>query len=189
MKNVQTLLRLFVQHFLPIMVFIFWIWFVINIPLENVQILDVLTYLGSCLQRNSKTVEWFFSCLENKFNWIGKIGYNKMSDLQIAYVVPTTNINLINIHKKNWRMIISLSNHMHLLTNFTSWWQRLLQATMFTRMARFLNWSIINLVMAILLEVLIIHFSRILILVWILYLLHKKMLMLSCHKQIVLYVV
>ena len=52
------------------------------LPLENMQILDVLTDLGTCVQRNGKTVEGFSSRLENIFNWITKMGYTTIKDIK-----------------------------------------------------------------------------------------------------------
>ena len=40
------------------------------LPLENLQILDVLTDLGTCVQNNGETVEGFSSRLKNIFNRI-----------------------------------------------------------------------------------------------------------------------
>ena len=55
------------------------------LPLENMQILDVLTDLGTYVQRNGETVEGFSSRLENIFNWITKMGYTTMKDIKLAY--------------------------------------------------------------------------------------------------------
>ena len=55
------------------------------LPLGNIQILDVLTELGSCVQSNGETVESFYSRLENIFNRIAKMGYNNMESLKMAF--------------------------------------------------------------------------------------------------------
>ena len=55
------------------------------LPLANIQILDVLTELGSCVQSNGETVESFCSRLENIFNRIAKMGYDNMDSLKMAF--------------------------------------------------------------------------------------------------------
>ena len=55
------------------------------LPLENMQILDVLTNLGTCVQLNGETVEGFSSRLENIFNRISKMGYTTMEQMKLAY--------------------------------------------------------------------------------------------------------
>ena len=49
------------------------------------QILDVLTDLGTCVQRNGETFEGFCSRLENIFNRISKMGYTSMKEIKLAY--------------------------------------------------------------------------------------------------------
>ena len=44
------------------------------LPLNNLQILDVLTDLGGCVQQNGETVEGYCALLENIFICIQKIG-------------------------------------------------------------------------------------------------------------------
>ena len=45
------------------------------LPLTNLQILDVLTNLGGCVQENGETIEGYRALLENIFIKIKKMGY------------------------------------------------------------------------------------------------------------------
>ena len=55
------------------------------LPLDNLQILDVVTDLGGCIQQNGETVEGFYARLENIFICIQKMGYKVVSELHVAY--------------------------------------------------------------------------------------------------------
>ena len=55
------------------------------LPLDNLQILDVLTDLGDCVQKNGETVEGYCACLENIFIRIQKMGYKDFNEPHMAY--------------------------------------------------------------------------------------------------------
>ena len=55
------------------------------LPLDNLQILDVLTDLGSCVQQNGETVEGYCARLENISIHIQKMGYKDVNELHMAY--------------------------------------------------------------------------------------------------------
>ena len=54
------------------------------LPLDNLQILYVLTDLGGCVQQNGETVEGFCAPLENIFICIQKMRYNDVSELHLV---------------------------------------------------------------------------------------------------------
>ena len=55
------------------------------LPLDNLQILDVLTNLSSCVQQNWETVEGYCDRLENIFICIQRMGYKDVNELHMAY--------------------------------------------------------------------------------------------------------
>ena len=55
------------------------------LPLDNLQILDMLTNLGAFVQKNGETVEGYCARLENIFIRIKKMGYKDVNELHLAY--------------------------------------------------------------------------------------------------------
>ena len=68
------------------MMVILWILFLdFPLPLDYLQILNVLTNLGSCDQKNGETIKGYCARLENIFIQIQKMGYKDVSELHKAY--------------------------------------------------------------------------------------------------------
>ena len=55
------------------------------LPLATTSILEVLTELGLCLQKNGESVDHFASRLENLFLQVDKMGYKTVKDLKLAF--------------------------------------------------------------------------------------------------------
>ena len=55
------------------------------LPLDNLQILDVLTNLDGCVQQNGEIAEGYCARLENIFIRIEKMGYTDVSTLHLVY--------------------------------------------------------------------------------------------------------
>ena len=53
--------------------------------MENIQILDVLTELGACVQLNGETVNSFCSRLKDIFNRIAKMSCDNVGSLKMAF--------------------------------------------------------------------------------------------------------
>ena len=55
------------------------------LPLATTRVLDVLTEIGHCMQKNGESVDHFASQMENLFLQIKKLGYKSVKDLKLAY--------------------------------------------------------------------------------------------------------
>ena len=55
------------------------------LPLATTRVLDVLTEIGNCVQKNGESVDHFASRMENLFLQIEKLGYKSVEALKLAY--------------------------------------------------------------------------------------------------------
>ena len=55
------------------------------LPLATTRILEVLTEIGLCIQKNGKSVDHFSSRMENLFLQVDKLGYKSVKDLKLAF--------------------------------------------------------------------------------------------------------
>ena len=55
------------------------------LPLATTRILEVLTEIGLCMQKNGESVDHFVSCMENLFLQVDKLGYKSVKDLKLAF--------------------------------------------------------------------------------------------------------
>ena len=55
------------------------------LPLATTRILEVLTEIGLCLQKNEELVDHFASWMENQFLQVDKLGYKSVKDLKLAF--------------------------------------------------------------------------------------------------------
>ena len=53
--------------------------------LATTRVLDVLTKIGHCMQKNGESVDHFTSRMENLFLQIEKLGYKSVEALKLAY--------------------------------------------------------------------------------------------------------
>ena len=55
------------------------------LPLAITRILEVLTEIGLCMQKNGESVDHFSSCMEQLFLQVDKLGYKSVKDLKLAF--------------------------------------------------------------------------------------------------------
>ena len=55
------------------------------LPLATTRILEVLTEIGLCLQKNGESIDHFASLMENLFLQADKLGYKSVEDLKLAF--------------------------------------------------------------------------------------------------------
>ena len=55
------------------------------LPLATTRVLDVLTEIGNCVQKNGKSVDHFVSQMENIFLQIEKLGYKTIEAPKLVY--------------------------------------------------------------------------------------------------------
>ena len=55
------------------------------LPVATTRILEVLTEVGLCLQKNGELVDHFASQMENLFLQLDKMGYKTVKDLKLAF--------------------------------------------------------------------------------------------------------
>ena len=55
------------------------------LPLATTCVLDVLTEIGLCIQKNGESVDHFASRMENLFLQVDKLGYKSVKELKLAY--------------------------------------------------------------------------------------------------------
>ena len=55
------------------------------LPLATIRILEVLTEIGHCMQKNGESVDHFASRMENLFLQVEKLGYQTVKDLKLAF--------------------------------------------------------------------------------------------------------
>ena len=55
------------------------------LPLAITRVLDVLTEIGNCVQKNGESVDHYASQMENLFLQVEKLGYKSVESLKLAY--------------------------------------------------------------------------------------------------------
>ena len=55
------------------------------LPLATTRILEVLTEIGHCMQKNGESVDHFASWMENLFLQVEKLGYKSVKDLKLVF--------------------------------------------------------------------------------------------------------